>query len=310
MAPFALFDVLVFVAIGAWLALAARDIVSRAHRRTLGSLRVAARLVARTVVCAAGLYLGFLLLWGLNYRRVPLVEKLPFDARAVTPGAARSLALIAVERLNALHAPAHAAGWPAADAVDSTLTASLARAAREVGGHGDLIVGRPKHTVFDWYFRRTAVDGMTDPYFLETIVSTGLLPFERPFVVAHEWSHLVGLADEGDASFLGWLACVQAEPPQQYSGWLFLYAELVGALDRQARADLAARLEPGPRADRAAIRARLARQVSPRLSAAGWHAYDRYLKANRVESGIESYGHVVKLVLGVRFGPGWIPQAP
>jgi len=300
---FALIDVFLIAAFGVWLTLCARDIV---HWRTLGSLRVLARVLARTSVCAAGLYIAFLVLWGLNYRRVPLVEKLPFDAWAVTPGRARTLALTAIERLNALHLPAHAAGWPAAGgAVDSMLAAALARADRELGGRGDVIVARPKHTVFDWYLRRTAVDGMTDPYFLETLVSTELLPFERPFVVAHEWSHLAGLADEGDANFLGWLACVQAPPPYEYSGWLFLYAELASTFRGPARADLVARLEPGPRADLAAIRARLARQVSPRLSAAGWRVYDQYLKANRVESGAESYGHVVQLVLGVRFGPGY-----
>ena len=73
---------------------------------------------------------------------------------------------------------------------------------------------------------------MTDPYFLETLVSSQLLPFERPFVLAHEWSHLTGLADEGDANFLGWLACVRAAPPQQYSGWLFLYSRSVGHVPR------------------------------------------------------------------------------
>ena len=61
-------------------------------------------------------------------------------------------------------------------------------------------------------------------------MSATLLPFERPFVVAHEWSHLAGVADEGDANFLAWLACVQAPPPAQYSGWLFLYSEVAGGL--------------------------------------------------------------------------------
>ena len=170
------------------------------------------------------------------------------------------------------------------------------------------MTAKPKSTLLDWYFRRAAVDGMTDPYFLETLVSATLLPFERPFVVAHEWSHLAGVADEGDANFLAWLACVQAPPPAQYSGWLFLYSEVAGGLRGPARADVAALLGPGPRADLAAIRARLTRQVDRRLFAVGQRVYDRYLKANRVEAGVESYGHVVQLVLGVRFGPGWVPQ--
>jgi len=303
--PFALFDVLLVLVIGAWLGLALRDLFGK---RRIGMLRASARLALRTIVWAAGLYVIFLLAWGLNYRRTPLIEKLPFDPRAVTPDAAQSLALTTVDQLNTLHDAAHLAGWPARGAIDAALAASLARADREVGGRGIVTVGRPKSTWLDWYFRRAAVDGMTDPYFLETLVAATLLPFERPFVTAHEWSHLTGLADEGDANFLAWLTCVQATPPAQYSGWLFLFTEVASGLRAPARAEVAARLAPGPRADLAAIRARLARQVDRRVFAVGQHVYDRYLKANRVEAGVESYGHVVQLVLGVRFDSGWVPQ--
>jgi hypothetical protein len=185
------------------------------------------------------------------------------------------------------------------------LAAALAQVNQDIGGAGMVRVGRPKTTVLDWYFRRTATDGMTDPYFLETLASTALLPFERPFVLAHEWSHLAGLADEGDANFVGWLACIRASPPSQYSGWLFLFSELTAAMRDDVRGAVAADLAEGPRADLSAIRARVAQQISPRLAAAGRQVYDRYLKANRVESGVESYARVVRLVLGVRFGPDW-----
>jgi hypothetical protein len=149
---------------------------------------------------------------------------------------------------------------------------------------------------------------MTDPYFLETLVEQSLLPFERPFVIAHEWSHLAGLADEGEANFLGWLTCLRGTSAHRYSGWLFLYGELFGAASPLDRAALSARLEPGPRADLQAIAARLRRQVSPSVSAVGWQGYDRYLKANRVAAGSASYAQVVRLVLGVRFEAEWQPQ--
>jgi uncharacterized protein DUF3810 len=300
-APFALLDVLLVIVILAWLALAVRDLM----RRPVSALRTAARIVVRTLVWSAGFYIIFLLAWGLNYRRTPLIQKLPFDARAVTADAAQSLAFTAVQQLNALHDAAHAAGWPPAGTIDSGLAASVARADRQTGGRGVVTAGRPKRTMLDWYFRRAAVDGMTDPYFLETLVSSTLLPFERPFIVAHEWSHLAGVADEGDANFLAWLACVQSSTPDQYSGWLFMYAELVATLRGQAQSDVVVRLGAGPRADLAAIRGRLARHVDRRMFAVGQRVYDQYLKANRVEAGVESYAHVVRLVLGVPFGPGW-----
>jgi hypothetical protein len=45
------------------------------------------------------------------------------------------------------------------------------------------------------------------------------------------------------------------------------------------------------------------------IADAGWQVYDRYLKANRVEAGTRSYAEVVKLILGVRFGSDWVPEA-
>ncbi len=307
--PFALFDALGILVLGGWAALAVRDVFGRAAGKRSKVLEAARRICARTIVWAAGLYLIFLLVWGLNYRRIPLEEKLSFDDQAVTREAARTLALTVVERLNA---PSHHGRTPPAGRRPGRSIRRLRTRWRgptgRVGGRGTMTPGRPKSTVLDWYFRRTATDGMTDPYFLETMISTSLLPFERPFVVAHEWSHLAGMAQEGEANFLAWLACVNASPPAQYSGWLFLYAELVAALDERARADVQSSLSPGPRADLAAIRERVLRQIDPRLAAAGRRVYDRYLKANRVEEGVESYGQVVKLVLGVRFRPGWVPQ--
>jgi hypothetical protein len=296
-APFALFDALLIAVIGAWLLLGIHDFSSR---RKQGWPRTAGRTLWRTAVWGSALYLAFLFAWGLNYRRVPLIEQLPFDATAVTPEAARSLALASIDELNRLYDPAHATGWVPAGTIDTTLSDALTRADREIGGTGVVVPARPKSTLLNWYFQRAAVDGMTDPYFLETLVSRQLLPFERPFVLAHEWSHLTGLADEGDANFLGWLACVRAAPPQQYSGWLFLYTEVSATLRGRDRSDFIDRLGPGPRADLTAIRERFAREVSPKVSAAGWRVYDQYLKANRVQAGAASYAQVVRLVLGTR----------
>src|SRR5207342_3050756 len=127
---------------------------------------------------------------------------------------------------------------------DASLADAFADAARDAGVATPAVPGRPRRTLLDWYFRSAAVAGMTDPYFLETLIASDLLPFERPFVIAHEWSHLAGIADEGDANFLGWLTCLRGDAPQQYSGWLFLYSEVVGGFDaaraRAAGAALAA----------------------------------------------------------------------
>ena len=56
-------------------------------------------------------------------------------------------------------------------------------------------------------------------------------------------------------------------------------------------------LDIGPRIDLMAIQYRYAR-TSRVLRAAARRGYDTYLKANRVEKGVDSYDAVVQLILG------------
>jgi hypothetical protein len=302
--PFAMFDALILVAVIAFAYLLYRDVSSRRQ----GAFAVVARLLLRTAVLAASLYLAFLLLWGLNYRREKLVAKLQVDRARISAASTLLAATTAVDQLNALHDRAHDLGWRSLGEIDSTLATAFRRVNHDLGVQRDAVVGRPKITLLNPYFRRAGVEGMTDPYFLETLVQQEILPFERPFVVAHEWSHLAGFAEESEASFVGWLTCLRGSPSHQYSGWLFLYGELQRALRPRDRAAVSAMLGTGPRDDLRAIATRYQQHVNPRVSQVGWGVYDRYLKANHVESGTASYDEVVQLVLGARFGPDWTPM--
>jgi hypothetical protein len=302
-AGIALLDVLIVVAAGALLARVALAVRSR--RR--GRVRSAGELLLSIGAAGAVLYLAFLVLWGWNYRRVPLTEKFAFDALQVSPDAVTAATRTAVAELNRLHAPAHAAGWTTPGPIDPALARAFATTQRLLGATRLATPARPKLTMLQPYFRRAGVSGMTDPYFLETLVDATLLPFERPLVVAHEWAHLAGYADEGEANFVGWLTCVRAREPEQYSGWLFMYDELLRSAPARDRAALRASVSPSVRQDLAAIADRLRKNINPALASAGWIVYDKYLKANRVAEGAASYDTVVRLVVGTQFDAGWVP---
>ena len=300
--PFALVDALLAV-VGAWLVWALARAAIRA--RAGGRVRALMWLLAHVATVSAVLYLAFLAAWGLNYRRIPLAAKVRFDSSAVSPEGALALARTTVDRLNALYEGAHTGAFDAGGAgnIDASLARAFVDAQRALGVTTRARPGRPKGTILDLYFRAAGVEGMTDPFFLETLVASDLLPFERPLVVAHEWGHLAGFADEGEANFVGWLTCTRASEPAQYSGWLFLYTHVVAGVKDTERADLLRRLDPGPRADLRAALERTRRNIRPLVADAGWRVYDRYLKANRVEAGRESYADVVRLVLGIRLDP-------
>jgi hypothetical protein len=213
-----------------------------------------------------------------------------------------ALANTAVDFINGGYAAAHT-GPP--DTV--SLERSFADVQRVLGARRTAVPGVPKVSVLTWYFRRAGIDGMTDPFFLEIIVNPEVLDIERPFVVAHEWAHLAGYANESDANFLAWLTCVRGDPRAQYSGWVASYEYAARALPREDRRALTP-LDPGPREDLRMIAARYAR-TSPAVRRAAQGLNDSYLRANRVAEGIGSYEAVLRLMLGTRFDPGWTPKA-
>ena len=266
--------------------------------RTRATPAAVFRIARRLATPSAALYLAFLIMWGFNYRRESMRQRVRFEPARITTEAAQALARDTVAQMNALHDVAHGEGWVDSSVVDPALVGSFLGAARALGLPAGTVPGRPKRSVLDLYFRRASVAGMTDPFFLETLVASDLLPFERPHVVAHEWAHLAGINDEGEANFVAWLACVRGAAPQRYSGWLFLFSEVLSALSPEAAREIRALVADGPREDLRALRSRYEREVSPRVSSTGWRMYDGYLKANRVDAGTASYAEVVQLILG------------
>jgi hypothetical protein len=214
---------------------------------------------------------------------------------------------MAVDQLNTHYRAAHANVASGVASIDPSLAASFERVQHLIGLQGGAVPGRPKRSLLDPYFRAASVAGMTNPFFLETLIASDLLPVERPMVIAHEWSHLAGINDEGEANFVAWLTGVHGSPAGRYSAWLFMYEQTLSSLGRNQRAEIARKLDPGPRADLRAIAERQRRNVRPVVANTGWRVYDQYLKANRVPSGAASYAEVVRMVLQTRFEPEWKP---
>lgn len=263
--------------------------------------RAARQMGLNTVALAAGVYLVFLLFWGLNYRREALTMKLDYKPWRVNAEALTVLAHDTVERLNALHSQAHAQPWPDLGELPARLGPAFEQVQQDLGVRRTAVAGLPKLTLLTPYFQRAGVDGMMNPFSLEVLVNATVLPFERPFVVAHEWAHLAGYANESEASFVGWLTCLSGDEASRYSVWVFLFPQLLRHLGPELQTELWQELDPGPTADFRAVYER-ASQAVPVVRNNANRVYDRYLRANRIEEGIASYGAVVDLVLGSTIG--------
>ena len=239
-----------------------------------------------------------MLLWGFNYRRLPLETTLEGGTATTTDrGDARRRRSPRPWRLPAQLRSTAAETMP----LNTTWTGADARSADERGARATKPraarpPGRPKTSrVLTPFFTAAGVDGMVNPFALESIVHPDLLPFERPFVLAHEWAHLAGMADEAEASAIGWLgvhercagAGLQREPVSDHGRWRSASRRRLAHARSRNSIRSARRLRSDP--------ARLLRQ-QPRVRQAITKVYDQYLRANRVEDGTASYGRAVLIL--------------
>jgi uncharacterized protein DUF3810 len=305
-APFALIDLwIIILALGlpAWWCI--RIIRARGHRlRTVGTLSL------NTLVLAAVLFLVFELLWGLNYSRQPLMVRLDYDEHRLSADAVRQLKRFTIETLNAESEEVHSTPWPAGADLHEKLSNSLSRPLGQLARGDSLARPVPKTSIFNFYLSAAGIAGLTNPFGYEVILDREILPFERPFLLAHEWAHLAGFADESEASFLGIVACLQSDSAAlRYSGLLALY-DLTPSPSKggeQPITDPMPHLKSEVVADLKAIDERIKRHARPDVMHAQWAVYDRFLKANRVEAGVASYGLALRLMVGTRFDPQWVP---
>jgi hypothetical protein len=262
-------------------------------------------LTRRVVRAAALIALIFLVSWGFNYRRRPLEETLRAGARvSVTTEDIRALAERSISGTHGTR--------PTDNQVDRTyasvaarLVGPFERALRVLGIARPTTVGRPKASIFlTPFYTKAGITGMVNPFALETIVHPGLLSFERPMVLAHEWAHLAGFADEADASAVAWLACTLGDPDLAYSAHLDVVLEAASALPRPVWKELRPKLDAGVVEDITALEKRLKEQ-EPAVRDTAFKVYDQYLKSNGVSDGVKSYSRMLRVL--VAMGPATRP---
>src|SRR3954463_5736980 len=125
------------IAVACLLIAAIELVISRT--RLLGPKRAFKRNLVTAAGAAAWLYLLFLVFWGLNYRRVPLEQKLDYDPSRLTREAAIAFTNSAVAEVNAGYASAHASA-----STRGALEAAFADAQIALGAMRLAVPGVPK----------------------------------------------------------------------------------------------------------------------------------------------------------------------
>jgi hypothetical protein len=253
----------------------------------------------------------FYLMWGFNYARSPLDERLEWpEWTAPDMETLERLAVEAVEAANQAYFAIHQsedAGTPTpmpADAgeLDDALEEGWSRAAEllDLPPSTRKRYGRTKRLLSSHLVARFGIAGFYFPWTAEANVLRDTPLVSQSNSMAHEKAHQRGIGPESEASFLGYVAGTLAPNPHaRYSALVFAQGQLLNILargDRDAARQIVDRRFPGIRRDLEDV-AEYWRRFEGVGRTIGRAVNDRYLRTNRVHGGIQSYGFSVRLLI-------------
>ena len=166
----------------------------------------------------------FYLLWGFNYSRPSIAERLQLSApplpreqlKAEFDRATEQLVRFTLQHQDVLPGLRDKLKPGTREDVNNAVISTLETVNFPVTGtvKGRLLGPEGILLVFN-----TA--GIYIPFSGEGHVDQGMMPVQIPFTLAHELAHGHGVTDEGECNFLAYLACQQsADPYVQFSGLL------------------------------------------------------------------------------------------
>jgi len=259
-----------------------------------------------TLLALAGvLYFLFVILCGLNYHRLTFAQISGLEVRLSSAEELSELCAQLVQSANQLRGQ-----LPEDENGVMQLTLSdyqLARQAQQLypkaaelypvmGGY----VTRPKPVLFPVAMSYAQISGIYIPYLFESNVNADVVDFNLPATMMHEMSHFKGFMREDEANFLAFLACkYSGDPAFEYSGTMLALVYSTNALystDKDLYWEVMEPLAYNVRTDLTANNQYWARFEGP-MAEVSTAMNDMYLRSNRQEKGVKSYGAMVDLLL-------------
>jgi len=160
----------------------------------------------------------------------------------------------------------------------------------------------PKKMLLDRLYSGVGVQGFVGPFFNEIQVNGDVLPLDYPMVYAHEYAHLLGVSNEGEAQYWGYKACLSSsDPAVRHSARMGIFPYVANDARRILQEDdyraWAGSLRPEILEQYERHRAYWNDLYWPLVGKVQEWFYNLYLKGNKVSSGTASYGEVVQLLI-------------
>lgn len=260
-------------------------------------------LIITAVLTVSAFITLFYIMWGFNYFRSPVADKLALPDREYTAEEIKEVCLQLAEKAAAARAelPENDEGVFSAELED--ILDGIEEAYADFGSTRPTFradVPKAKPLVLSQLLSDAGISGMFIPFTEEPSINRDEPSLFIPFNAAHETAHYLGWAHEEDANFIAFIVAYSSENDAlKYSGCMHALNHLVRVLkkaDAEGAAKVYSLYTDAMKRDNADY-AEYYEAHDTSVREASDKVNDAYLKFNEQEKGVLSYEEDVALIL-------------
>lgn len=249
-------------------------------------------------------YAWFYIAWGLNYSQPNIYCKTGMKPVEVSEAKFREFAYRYADSINSL---SEEFNGMVDDGLKNRVRDAVLKGYNEIGAKEGINAPFNQHPhaktmLFTPLSSMSGVTGSMGPFFCEFTLNGDIRPHDYPAIYAHEFAHLLGIANEGEANFYSYIVCTaSSDKAVKFSGYYHIFFHVLrnvfDILGEKEGEKFLKYIRPEiiqlARSDRNYWLSKRCKV----LDAAQDFIFDLYLRGNHVAEGRKSYSGVVGLIL-------------
>jgi hypothetical protein len=248
------------------------------------------------------LYIAFKLLWGLNYSRPSITDRLGISNEKYTTKDLVMLGGFLIKKVNLLDQQRKNQRRK----YDIAALKNHAETAYDLQAKTNSLfsykIPSVKPVMFSWLVSKIGIEGYYCPLSGEANINMRLPYMELPFVTSHEISHTLGIAREDEANLVGYIVCTNSPDVNfRYSGYYNILRSVLFEIRMKSPEDfleLMKQINPATLVDFKEEHD-FWRKYNGDMSAYMGNALDKFLKINNQKKGTDSYQDIVLWVFNL-----------
>lgn len=249
-------------------------------------------------------YAWFYIAWGLNYSQPNIYCRTGMKPVEVSEAKFREFAYRYADSINYL---SEEFNGMVDDGLKNRVRDAVLKGYNEIGAKEGINAPFNQHPhaktmLFTPLSSMSGVTGSMGPFFCEFTLNGDIRPHDYPAIYAHEFAHLLGIANEGEANFYSYIVCTaSSDKAVKFSGYYHIFFHVLrnvfDILGEKEGEKFLKYIRPEIIQLAKSDRNYWLSKRCKALDAAQDFIFDLYLRGNHVAEGRKSYSGVVGLIL-------------